>query len=290
MNTNYPLVSIIIPAYNHEKYVLKVLESVLEDNYPNKELVVIDDGSIDNTNNLIRKWIENNTTKLNIKYKSRNNIGVSKTLNELIGMSEGEYVCIVASDDYLLNGGIAKRVKYLQNNTTKMAVFGDCIVVDKDNITTYSSGLRDYYKVEIENYKDDVSLKYEIIMRWSVPGPVFMARRTMYTKYNMFYSENLIGEDWDMYLRLVSKNYLGFIDYKVSAYRIHDSNTCISLENKILIDRIKTIFQNIKLFKQNDKLKLISVLSKLILVFTIKLLIKTSYNIYEKYIGNKSAK
>ncbi|MDQ7062028.1 MAG: glycosyltransferase [Sulfurimonas sp.] len=282
MHTNNFLVSVIIPAYNHEKYILKALDSVLNDEYPNKELVIIDDGSTDETNSLITHWIKNNTDKLSIlsiKYKTRSNKGVSKTLNELIRMSDGEYICIVASDDYLLNGGIAKRVEYLQQNTTKMAVFGDCIVVNQENITTYASGLKNYYTVKIENYQDDTSLKNEIIMRWSVPGPVFMARRIMYTKHNIFYSENLIGEDWDMYLRLVSKNYLGFIDFKVAAYRIHDSNTCISFENEILIDRIKTIISNLKLFALEDKVKLIYMLAKLILVSNMKF----SVGIYNKY-------
>ncbi len=267
MNTNSSLVSIIIPAYNHGKYVLKALESVLDDNYKNKELVIIDDGSTDETNNLISIWIENHKNELNIKYKSRNNRGVSKTLNELIEMADGEYICIIASDDYLLNNGIRRRVEYLENNITKMAVFGDCIVVNQDNVTTYQSALKDYYKANLENYKDDNRLKNEIIMRWSVPGPVFMARKDLYTKYKIFYNEKLIGEDWDMFLKLVSKNYLGFVDFKVSAYRLHNSNTCISFENKILLDRVKTIFYNINLYKFTDKTKLIYVLFR----FNIKL-------------------
>ena len=281
-NSSYPLVSIIIPAYNHEKYILKVLNSVLEDRYQNKELVIIDDGSTDNTNYLITEWIKNNTNKLNIKYKCRDNRGVSKTLNELVRMSSGEYICIVSSDDYLLDGGIAKRVEYLQKNLTKMAVFGDCVVVDQNNKNILNSGLRDYYKAHIENYKEEKSLKNEIIIRWSVPGPVFMARKIMYTKHNMFYRENLIGEDWDMYLRLVSKNYLGFVDFKVSAYRLHHSNTCMNFENKILVDRIKTIFYNIKLFEVKDKIKLAYVLVELILVLNIKFI--------KKHMGFNSAK
>ena len=57
---------------------------------------------------------------------------MSRTLNELIEMSDGEYICIVASDDYLLGNCIVHRVEYLQQNITKLAVFGDCIGVDND--------------------------------------------------------------------------------------------------------------------------------------------------------------
>ena len=130
--------------------------------------------------------------------------------------------------------------------------------------------LQDHHNVNIKKYKDDKSLKNEIILRWSVPGPVFIARKELYEKNNMLYNESLIGDDWDMYLKLVSTNSLGFIDLKVSAYRMHDYNTCTVLHNKILQDRMKTIYQNIHLFNHTDKFKLIYVFAKLARLFIIQ--------------------
>jgi len=271
MNTNYPLVSIIIPAYNHEKYILKVLESALEDSYQNKELVIIDDGSVDNTNSVIAKWIENNATKLNIKYKSRDNRGVSKTLNELIGISEGEYICIIASDDYLVNGGIAKRVEYLQKNINKMAVFGDCSVVDNQNRLLYKSALKDYYKADIMQYVDSDSLRKQIISKWAVPGPVLMVRKIFLQ--NNQYNESLVVEDWDMYLRLVSKNLLGFINYEVSSYRLHESNVSLKSLNKVLVDRFQTIIINIGNFNLVDKIRLMNVGFSFVYIYCYRILL-----------------
>lgn len=263
--------SIIIPAYNHEKYVLKVLESVLEDSYQNKELVIIDDGSTDNTNNVITIWVENNITKLNIKYKSRDNRGVSKTLNELVVMSEGEYICIVASDDCLLNGGIAKRVEYLQQSIAKMAVFGDCSIIDNQSRLLYKSALKDYYKVDIVKYVDSDSLRKQIISKWSIPGPVLMVRKIFLQ--NNKYNESLVVEDWDMYLKLVSKNLLGFIDYEVSSYRLHESNVSLKSLNKVLADRFLTIIINIGNFNLIDKIRLINVGFSLVYIYCFRILL-----------------
>lgn len=282
MNTNISLVSIIIPVYNHEKYVQETLSSIVNDSYPSKEIVIIDDGSTDKTNNVIEEWIQKHK-EIVVQYKSRENKGVSTTLNELVNMAQGEYICIVASDDYLLDGGIAKRVEYLQQNISKMAVFGDCIGVSNDNTIMHDSILKDYYQADIKKYKNENLLRNEIIMNWSVPGPVFLARKDLYVRYGMHYNENLIGEDWDMYLKLVAKDYLGFVDFKVSAYRIHDNNTCVVLGKKILLDRIKTILHNIHHFKFKDKFKMMYILNKLVIVYIIKYFINIIEKIMDKY-------
>lgn len=270
MNTSYPLVSIIVPAYNHEKYIKNTLDSIVNDTYPNKEIVIIDDGSTDNTNVIIEKWIQN-CDELIIRYKSRENKGVTKTLNELIDLANGTYICGLASDDYLFDEGIKKRVEYLKKNSSKLAVIGDCTVVDSENNKIYDSCLIDYFKVNINNYKSDRLLKNEIIFRWAVAGPTFLAKKELYFKKDIEYNENLVGEDWDMALKLVSKGYLGFIDDIVGAYRLHNNNTCREFENEILKDRIKTAIINLKYFHFNDQIKLLYVMAKLSRVYLIKI-------------------
>lgn len=273
MNSKLPLVSIRIPAYNHENFILETLNSILENEYPNKEVVIINDGSTDNTGVLIEKWIDENKEKILVKYKSRENRGITFTINEMISMCSGKYICGIASDDYLLENGITERVQYLENNPQKMAVFGDSIIVDKDSKLLYNSAIFDYYKANKNNYLEEKSLQNEIILNWAVPGPVLMVNRDLYNKFEISYNEKLAVEDWDMYLKLISKNLLGFIDYPVSAYRLHNSNISLYKQNKILKDRFKTIIYNIKFFKFAEKIKLILVGFKLIFTYVIRILI-----------------
>lgn len=231
-----PLVTVRIPAHNHERFIERCLDSVLEDDYPHKELVIIDDGSTDRTGQKIRSWIERHADALPIRYSSRENRGICATLNELIAMSSGEYLVSLASDDYLLPGGIRKRLEYLQAHPEKDAVIGDCIVVDEQGLKLYDSGLAELHRANKENYLSDDGLRYEIIWNWSIPGPVLMVRSSLYRQIGT-YDPRLKVEDWDLYLRMVSKDLLGFVDTPVSVYRVHADQTCRSLGSGISVNK-----------------------------------------------------
>ncbi|MCW8884112.1 MAG: glycosyltransferase family 2 protein [Motiliproteus sp.] len=139
------LVSFIIPAYNHEKFIEICLNKLLSDSYPLKEIIIIDDGSSDTTKEVIEKWLNQITTDVKIFFLSRENRGVSKTLNELIGLSNGEFIVPVASDDYIIPGGVKNRIEYLKANKDKYAVFGDAIVIDEFDSVIHESALYNVY-------------------------------------------------------------------------------------------------------------------------------------------------
>lgn len=101
---SWPLVSVLIPAYNHARFVQRCLDSVLEDPYPCKEIVIIDDGSSDATGEKIAQWIATHGHRLPVQFVQRDNRGVAATLNELALRARGDYLRIVASDDYLIPG------------------------------------------------------------------------------------------------------------------------------------------------------------------------------------------
>ncbi|MEZ0148686.1 MAG: glycosyltransferase [Candidatus Reddybacter sp.] len=251
----HPLVSFIIPAYNHERFVIKCLNSIRDDSYPNKELVIIDDGSIDDTTLVIRDWIANEGGALDIKFNSRDNRGVTATLNELVNISKGKYIVPIASDDYLLNHTTKLRVDYLEKNKNKFAVFGDCVIVDDSGAIVNESGLTHLRGGNIDGYRLDDSLAYEIIMNWSIPGPVLMVDRGLFGLVGQ-YDETIPVEDWDFYLRMVSVNALGFIDKKVSAYRIHADNACKD-QSRLVINHkasLASIVRNIKRFKGKNRI------------------------------------
>ncbi len=106
------LVSVLIPLYNHEQYINECLDSIKNQTYSNIEVIIVNDGSSDNSEKIVKQWIENNPN-LNIKYISQENQGVTKTLNKMIGLSKGEYITLCASDDVLKEESIEKRVEFL---------------------------------------------------------------------------------------------------------------------------------------------------------------------------------
>lgn len=218
------LVSILVPCYNHEQYILMSLESIKNSNYPLKELIFIDDGSKDNSFEIAKEYLDKNRDIFyNIFYMKQENQGVTKTLNKMIKISQGEYITLLASDDYLSENGISCRVKYLKNNTEKKAVIGIASAIDaKNKIINENAGKALYRantKLLLSNY-----INKELTLRWSVVGPTLLLKRSVYDEIGC-YNETLRVEDREFYLRMIEKNYLGYIDKQVAFYRIHSTNT-----------------------------------------------------------------
>lgn len=245
---SFPLVSVYIPSFNHEKYVVDALNSVVRQDYDNVELVLIDDASTDGSWELIKSWAAANSGEIAVKiFRHERNQGITKTLNELIDLCSGEYLVGIASDDYLLPGSIAKRVNYLEENPNKGAVFGDCVVVNEKGDVLHYSGLSELYSMDRSKLCGP-QLEKELIINWGVPGGTLMVRRDVHEKIK--FDTRLLVEDFDFYLKLLAEQLLGYLDESVSAYRLHESNTSrartFSVRRKI--DFLRSVSNNIWLF------------------------------------------
>lgn len=218
-----PLVSVLIPAFNHERFVQRCLDSVLEDPYPAKELIIIDDGSTDKTGERIADWVATHCMELPIEYVRRDNKGVAATLNELVARASGEFLRPGASDDYLLPGGLDAQVRYLLAHPSKEVVIGDSIVVDQDGNKLHDSGMCDLHGADKNLYRSDDGIRRAVISQWAIGGPVALIRKRALDTVDRW-SEGLRIEDWDLFLRLAARDALGFIDVRVCAYRIHGAN------------------------------------------------------------------
>jgi glycosyltransferase involved in cell wall biosynthesis len=261
---NYPLVSVVIPAFNHEKYVIRCLESLIEDGYPNLEVLLMDDGSKDQTYKIAQDWINRNGEKFHSTYLDRQkNKGIAATLNTLIERSKGDYLTLLASDDYLLPNGIEARVLSLDDRPEWLAVIGDCIVVDENGSKKFNSGIEELHRGNKANLLNEKLIKTELIIKWSIPGPVMLVRRKAFDQKLGVgkYDETLHVEDRDYYLRLLAKNALGFINVNVSAYRMHKSNLSSNNQLNVIIaaifrDLASSCKKNKKLFKGIDRFTL----------------------------------
>jgi len=228
-----PLVSVIIPVYNHQDFLLKCLESVANETYDNIEILIIDDGSTDDSFQIAQTWSERNADRFaRIELHRQENLGVTKTLNRLVQLAKGEFIAVLASDDCLLPGGIEARVNALGRNSDWLAVFGDCVVVDENETLLHESGVCGFYPGSARKCAllDRGLIGLELALRWSVPGPVFLMRRQT-PEIIGEYDETISVEDKDYYLRLLTRGALGFIDHKVASYRLHGRNACFDSKN-----------------------------------------------------------
>ena len=119
------LVSIVIPAYNHENYIVDCLESIKAQTYNNIEIIIGDDCSSDDTFRIAQEWVQVNRDRFTRALVIRNNEnkGITKNSNYLISLSEGYYVKDMASDDILDKDAISNMVQCFEENDVD-AVFG----------------------------------------------------------------------------------------------------------------------------------------------------------------------
>jgi cellulose synthase/poly-beta-1,6-N-acetylglucosamine synthase-like glycosyltransferase len=216
-----PLVSVLVPSYNHERYIGRCLESTLSDGYPNLELIIADDGSTDSTHAVARHWVSEHGGRFTggARLMRHENRGLVKTLNRLLYEARGEFITVLASDDCLCPGSVGARVDYLLRNPRYLAVFGDAAAIDEKDAVVYESAITSMFGGNRRALRCDVTRGRELILQWCVPGPTYLARRAVLWKIGL-YDERYCFEDRNYYLRLIKANSLGFVDRPVALYRI----------------------------------------------------------------------
>jgi len=216
-----PLVSIIVPAYNHEKYIAQCLESILKQTYKNIELIIINDGSKDLTVEIIKRYEEECQKRLQrFIFIDKENEGISKTLNRGIQESQGEYICFLASDDMYLENKIEKQVDYmLQNPHVKVSCTNGYYFSDQQTKKKII-----YKKTPKWVLKDEKKLFEHFLTQ----GTQIIAISCMYGKEIFqdvgLFDENLKFEDWDFHIRTAHNHNFGYLNMPLVNYRMHDTN------------------------------------------------------------------
>lgn len=242
-------VSVIIPSYNHSRFVLKAIKSVLVQSWSDVELIVIDDGSTDGSREVIEEFHKANPEFIFIARKNR---GLVYTLAQGLNMASGEAVCELASDDFFPVDSIEKRVRHLKSNPDTVAVFADGWLVnecDKVISDTIVSGLRRSLFFD----KDPIKRLIEGYF------PVFstcLFRKKPFMRAGGFdYDTFRYYEDLEPPILLSLQGKVDFIHEKVIYRRIHSGNVSLAITN-----RIEKIFLYQKLltnFKVSDYRRLI---------------------------------
>ncbi len=216
---NNPLVSVIVPAYNHEKYVEDLIDSIVSQSYANIELLICDDSSTDQTYSKIlgrKKELEKRFVRIQI-LKNDENLGVVKNINKMLKLSQGKYIKIIASDDMLLQDGIKDLVTYYESHQEYDMIFSNCIICSE----------KDHYPLVNNNYKVGYSripnLSENVFQRLFesnfILGSTIFALRKTYDIFG-FFDESFSIEDWEYCLRIAKLGKIGFYNNKTVAYRI----------------------------------------------------------------------
>lgn len=269
-------ISIIIPMYNAEKYIKRCLESIFEQTYKNIEIVIVDDGSTDNSYNICKKYEQQNK-KIKLFHKKNN--GVSSARNYGLKKCTGKYLCFVDSDDYIEKYYIQQLYKAIKDNNTKISQCAINIVDDnlkKINNKGYShSFITNGKKLIIDTFNNE---EIGNIVLWNK-----MYERSLFNNIQFPNGKNY-EDEFITYKILYKENRISIIPDKLYNYRKHINSITNSKYTLKNLEGLEALIEKINFFKKNNEIFLYIMTINEFLEFT-----RQNYICLIKYVSNSTS-
>ena len=235
MTEQQPLVSIVIPCYNHAQFVQESIQSVIDQDYENIELIIIDDGSKDNSVEVIQEMIpacEERFARFEFRY--RPNKGLCATLNEALEWCEGEFFSPHASDDVSLPKKTSTQVELMLKLAPSVAaLFTGVQAIDENGSAIYKFG-----------YDGFINFENVFLRNVSLPGQAVILRVKALKAVGGYEPKDRI-EDLGLFLRLTKNGYMLFgTSETLLSYRKHTMNT--SSNATYMLESVLAILSNYK--------------------------------------------
>ena len=211
-NLQHPLVSVIIPTYNRALFVQDAINSVLTQTYDNYEIIVIDDGSNDDTGEILV-----NRYGKKINYVWQENHGESFARNRGVSLAKGDYVAFLDSDDVWLPDKLSQQIAVLINTPDISAVFCQIWRIDE-----YGQKISEI-PLGVGRKSSDFDL-VNMFIRNRIPGgaSTCLLRRDIYEQFGGFAGDIHYGEDWELWLKIIAKFPIFFLQKPLCSYRQHN--------------------------------------------------------------------
>lgn len=242
-----PLVTVHICTYNRANTIKKALDSVISQTYKNLQILIVDDASSDNTEEIVRKYSDDRIEY----YKNESNLGITKNRNKALSLSKGKYIAVLDSDDYWIDENkISDQVNFLEKNPAY------ALVGTYTNIADENGGL--IKKLQPETLDREIRQKMLMSNQFSHSSVVY--RKDTLEKYNDKY---FIWEDYAAWLEIGSKYKFANLPITTTNYTRHSGN--ISKDKKIkgivtlgeIIADNKNNYSNFYLASLKNKIRLL---------------------------------
>src|SRR3989304_9665212 len=205
-----PLVSIITPSYNQGGFIEETIKSVLSQDYPEIEYIVIDGGSTDNTVEILKKY------EGRIKWVSEKDRGQSDAINKGFGMARGEIFAWLNSDDIYMKGAVGKAVAFLDNHPDVKLIYGDALFCDENGKI-----VGEYHSPDTFNYK-------KLAFYNSICQPsTFFKREAFFDAGGIDLNLHHLM-DHDLWMKMAKNNEVAHIPEILSIYRLHSESKTVS--------------------------------------------------------------
>ena len=210
MKVQMPQVSVVIPAYNHAEYLGQAIDSVLNQDYKNIELIVLDDGSADDTRAVLERY------KNCFFWETQKNMGQSSTLNKGWGMSKGDILAYLSADDLLLPYAVSRSVDCLLGNPDAVLSYCDFDLIDPESRIVRHVNAPEYSFIEM------------VTKFICAPSAGAFFWRSAFLKTGGWNPNIHRFPDYDCWLRLGLQGRFVHIHESLAAFRVHEGSQSFS--------------------------------------------------------------
>lgn len=217
-----PLVSVIIPCYNAEKFVEQAVRSIMEQTYQNLEIICINDCSKDNTGEILQKLAKEDSRIVYVNNEV--NLKLPKTLNKGIALAKGEYIARMDADDISLPERIEKQIQFMLLNENIDIVGCNSQHIDSNNnVLNYRTFLPTSPQI----------ISFQMPFRCVLIHPAILAKKTFFVDMNGFNESLVYAEDYELWVRAVAHNKkISNLDGVLLQYRIHNNQSSAALSSQ----------------------------------------------------------
>ncbi|RXJ79202.1 glycosyltransferase [Arcobacter sp. F2176] len=233
-----PLVSIIMPAYNTEKYITDSINSILEQTYDNWELIIVDDCSTDFTKDIIKKF-EFEDKRIKGIYLEKNGGMPSLAKNNAIPFVNGSFIAFLDSDDLWLKEKLECQVNFLMKNPDIMLCYTGGYWINKNGYIIHKF---------LPKYENGYLFK-KMLFKYEINNQsVLIRKEALDNTIKFFNSKIIIGEDYNLFMHILAKYKCSNLKRYLIKYRIHDN--AITKSKKRVSDGVLVTLKELNVFRE----------------------------------------
>lgn len=234
--TKKPLVSIVLPVYNAEKYLAEAIDSVLKQTYRKWELIIVDDGSTDSSAQIAQKFAKR--SKRIHFFQNKTNRGVAFTANKAIKKAQGQFIARMDADDIMYHRRLEKQVVFLQENPQVVLVGTQCNLIDAQG----------KFMGEKLFPTDFSEIKKQAFINLPIQQPSMMVNTALLPKSFKWYRvTTLSAEEHELFFKLLQYGEIANLPQKLHKYRFHGENLSLQRPKldffKIFWARLKGVWK-----------------------------------------------
>ena len=203
-----PLISVAIPVYNGDNYLREAIDSVLAQTYTNYEIIVVDDGSTDNTWDIIQSYGSK------VRGFKKENGGVSTALNYAITQMKGEWFAWLSHDDLWMPEKLERQVLYINENPDVKLCYSGFELIDKDG-----NKISEHLGVWFKKGKD---IRYMVLCGPYINGITTLLHRSCFIECGLFREDLRCVQDADMWVKIARRYHLGLVPFCLAKTRCHN--------------------------------------------------------------------